>query len=115
MSAGPRRAFFIVASLLALGLIANLLRKTTPAQQRLRWALTSLSAGAVGNLIDRVQRGSVTDFLHLHAGDAFHWATFNLADVYIAVGLCLLVFDMLRAAHRPDGRRSLSDRDATTP
>jgi signal peptidase II len=46
-----------------------------------------LIGGALGNLADRVRDGSVTDFI-----DFPLWATFNLADVAIVVGVGLLVF-----------------------
>lgn len=93
---GFRRAFFIAGSLVAMALIASVARSLKPTQARLRWAMTLLLAGAAGNMIDRVRRGEVTDFLHLHIGELFHWATFNAADVYIAAGLVLLVLDVLR-------------------
>lgn len=47
--------------------------------------------GAVGNLVDRGLRGYVVDFLHLHG-----WPIFNLADVYLVVGVGLLVVQGLR-------------------
>jgi signal peptidase II len=43
-------------------------------------------AGAVGNLIDRVARGYVVDFVHLR-----YWPVFNVADVWISAGLGLVV------------------------
>ena len=45
-----------------------------------------LIGGALGNLIDRVSQGAVTDFIDLP-----FWATFNLADVAIVAGVVLLV------------------------
>lgn len=93
---GFRQVFFVVMSLVAIGLIVRLYRQLEPQQRSLRWALVSLLTGAVGNLIDRIARGEVVDFLHLHLRDVFHWATFNVADIYIAIGLCLLIVDMLR-------------------
>lgn len=47
-------------------------------------------AGILGNLIDRVWRGYVIDFLDFHLG-ASHFPCFNLADVYISVAAALLV------------------------
>ena len=90
-----RRSFFIGASLLAIALLLNLYRKASTEPRTLRWALMLLTAGAGGNLIDRVRQGEVTDFLHLHWQQALHWATFNVADIYIAGGLCLLVHDLV--------------------
>jgi signal peptidase II len=44
-------------------------------------ALILVTAGAVGNYLDRVFRGYVVDFVHLK-----HWPVFNIADVYVTVG-----------------------------
>jgi signal peptidase II len=55
-----------------------------------RASLAVIVAGALGNLIDRAARGSVTDFLDLHFGD-WHPFVFNLADVWISLGVCLLL------------------------
>jgi signal peptidase II len=62
----------------------------------LRIGLGLLWAGGAGNLCDRLRRGEVIDFMHLHVREVFHWATFNLADVYLTVGLALLIVDLLR-------------------
>jgi signal peptidase II len=51
-----------------------------------RLAFLLLSAGAIGNGIDRLMRGYVVDFIHLH-----HWPVFNVADVYITLGAGLLI------------------------
>lgn len=89
-----RTGFFVTASVLAIAAMLRLHAKTAEVDRRLRWALSLLCAGAAGNLIDRARIGEVTDFVHLHAGELFHWATFNVADVLIAVGLCLLLWDL---------------------
>ena len=48
-------------------------------------ALLLVTAGAVGNYLDRVFRGYVVDFVHLK-----HWPVFNVADVYVTVGFAIL-------------------------
>ena len=45
-------------------------------------------SGAFGNLIDRIWRGAVIDFLDFHIGD-YHWPAFNLADSFISIGAFL--------------------------
>jgi signal peptidase II len=53
-----------------------------------------VAGGAVGNVIDRLRLGAVTDFLDFHWGD-WHFATFNVADSAITVGVGLLLLDAL--------------------
>ena len=50
-----------------------------------------LYAGMVGNLIDRLFRGYVVDFLDFHWKAAYHFPCFNLADVFITVAAGLLI------------------------
>jgi signal peptidase II len=52
--------------------------------------LNLILAGAIGNLIDRVLFGKVTDFLDFYYG-SWHYATFNIADVAISVGAAMLI------------------------
>jgi signal peptidase II len=95
-----RRTSFVIAAVVAITAIGALYAKTHAGQVRLRAALALLASGALGNLVDRVVRGSVVDFVHLHAGAVFRWATFNVADVLITAGLVLLAFELLRPSER---------------
>lgn len=52
--------------------------------------LNLILSGAVGNLIDRVLFGKVTDFVDFYVG-TWHYATFNIADIAISVGAFLLI------------------------
>ncbi|MBX3431508.1 MAG: signal peptidase II [Hyphomonadaceae bacterium] len=61
-----------------------------------RLGLAFVLGGALGNFLDRLSRGEVTDFLDLHVSEQ-HWPAFNLADAAITCGAVLLVLDMLRA------------------
>lgn len=96
-----RVPFFVLISVVAVVVIVSLYRKAGE-QMLLRWALTLILGGAIGNLIDRIRLGFVVDFIDWYWGDA-HWPTFNLADVAITTGVGLLLVDMIvqsRAAHR---------------
>ncbi len=53
-------------------------------------ALALVLGGAVGNLIDRVAQGSVTDFIDFYVG-TYHWHTFNIADSAITIGITLML------------------------
>lgn len=54
--------------------------------------------GSIGNLIDRLRFGYVTDFIDFRLWGGFHWPAFNLADVAIVVGFFLLLWFAIRTA-----------------
>jgi len=62
-------------------------------------ALTLVAGGAVGNLLDRVASGAVTDFVDVYAG-SYHWPAFNVADSAITVGITLMIADSLLPRRR---------------
>ena len=57
-------------------------------------ALAMILGGALGNVHDRVEYGSVIDFIEVHIF-SYHWPDFNLADSAIVTGACLLLLDSL--------------------
>lgn len=59
-------------------------------------ALALVLGGAIGNLWDRVMRGSVTDFLQVFIG-SYEWPSFNVADSAISIGAGLLLISLWRA------------------
>jgi signal peptidase II len=93
-AAGWQKGFFIAIGLTASVWIIHLLRKH-PEQTLFCTALSLVLAGALGNVIDRVQFGAVIDFLDFHAG-GWHWPAFNVADSAISCGAAMLVWDALR-------------------
>lgn len=54
--------------------------------------------GALGNIVDRVRFGGVTDFLDFHVG-MYHWPAFNFADIAIVIGLALVFVEEARKRH----------------
>lgn len=67
----------------------------------LLWGLGFIMGGGIGNLLDRIIYGSVTDFLHLEYG-VFETAVFNMADVSIMVGtLLILLYTFLGKSKAP--------------
>jgi signal peptidase II len=112
-----RRPFFLVVSVAAIAFIVSLYGKLLPSQRALRWGLPLVLGGALGNLADRVTRGSVVDFIDYRAGwvegmnqliaklvggwhITDHWPTFNVADISICVGVGLMAVDMLTSGRR---------------
>ena len=70
------------------------------------WRL--ILGGAAGNVLDRVLRRSVTDFIDFHVGD-YHWYTFNLADSAIVLGAALVVLELFRDWRHPSAGAGLDD------
>jgi len=112
-----RRPFFLVVSVAAIAFIVSLYGKLLPGQRALRWGLPLVLGGALGNLADRVTRGSVVDFIDYRASwvegmnqliakvatgwhVTDHWPTFNVADISICVGVGLMAVDMLTSGRR---------------
>ena len=90
------RTFFIVVTLLALGYMAWL-AFTLPTTQRYAFvAVALISAGAAGNLHDRLVRANdgghhgVVDFIKINYPWGGSWPTFNVADVLLLLGVAAL-------------------------
>ena len=98
----------LVLTLMAVGafaLVIYYLRKSEPQATRLHVALGLVGGGAIGNLIDRMMYGRVTDFIVWHVKD-HEWPAFNIADAALCIGVGLMVLDMLRP--RPAATSSTS-------
>ena len=83
--AGGAGAPLVLVTLIALGAVLYLFSRS-PARPWMWLAVGLLAGGALGNLVDRVRLGHVTDFIDLPP-----WPPFNLADVAITFGVILLV------------------------
>jgi signal peptidase II len=88
-------AVLTAASLLALGLVIYYFFKTPPSDRLAKISLSLILAGALGNLVDRITRGYVIDFLDFHIRGA-HWPFFNVADSCISIGAVLMIFIFFR-------------------
>ena len=83
-----RYVFIALALVVSVGLTVMLLKGV--ANRWEGWGYSLFLGGAVGNLVDRLGRGAVVDYLDFHAG-GWHWPAFNLADT----ALCLSAFILL--------------------
>jgi signal peptidase II len=102
----PLRApLLIVFSVAVIGLIAWLLATGRAGGWPGQCGMTLILGGAAGNVLDRVVRRSVTDFIDFHVG-AYHWYTFNLADSAIVVGAALVILELLRDWRHPSHERA---------
>ena len=89
----------LVIALIALALLALVLYFARHSARPLIWLPTGLLiGGALGNIVDRIRDGAVTDFLKIPA-----WPAFNIADVAITFGVIALVLVLERKDEDPAG------------
>jgi len=117
-SEAVRRPFFLLVSVLAIAFIVSLYSRLAPTQRALKWGLPLVLGGALGNLSDRITRSSVIDFIDYRADwiekmNTFiarfskgwavtdHWPTFNVADIFICIGVALMAVDMVTSRRKP--------------
>ncbi len=84
-----------MAAVIGIAVLVLYLRYLPPRSTLLKVGLGLDLGGAIGNLIDRLRLGAVTDFI-----DIGFWPVFNLADSAIVVGTFLIVFCLLLTARR---------------
>lgn len=90
------QAFLLsMAAVIGIAVLVLYLRYLPPRSTLLKVGLGLDLGGAIGNLIDRLRLGAVTDFIDIGA-----WPVFNLADSAIVVGTFLIAFYLLFAARR---------------
>ena len=108
-----RHVLFGIFTVIALGVVFDMLRKVPRTDLFMPTALGLVVSGAIGNAIDRVRgflpiealknNGKVTDFLRVYTDNpsakewlinnfgTYEWPTFNVADIALVVGVCMFV------------------------
>ncbi len=87
---GKRVFFILLTVVVAAGIIYSFYK--LPKTREYNWlkcGLVLVLSGAIGNVIDRAVRGYVVDFLEV---TFIKWPVFNLADIYVVVGACFILF-----------------------
>lgn len=92
-----QRWFLIGVTVVVMLIVSQMAREFAPHSVLARTGLGLILGGAVGNLIDRIAAGAVTDFIDLGSPIEFvrTFPIFNLADSALTVGVILLIFDIL--------------------
>ena len=95
VSFGMFREFFLDRPLMLAGIkmviVAGLLLWAMRTPKPLEMVgLGLIAGGAMGNIVDRISQGAVTDFLDFRIG-GWHWPAFNMADTTITIGVALLI------------------------
>jgi signal peptidase II len=89
-----------IFTLIVLVLLVRWMRSVPKERSLLLAGIAMVIGGAAGNLIDRVLRGEITDFIQLYAG-SWSFAIFNLADAALNVGVGLILIDTFRQRKTP--------------
>ena len=77
-----------ILGLLVTSLIYYLMIRSNKRLEKLAYFI--LIIGALANILDRIINSYVVDFISVHYGD-FYWPAFNLADIYITIGIIMLI------------------------
>ena len=85
---GWQRYFFIAIAIVVSAVLVKLIRDSHKRTEALAYSM--VLGGAFGNVIDRVFRGYVVDYLDFH-WQSRHWPAFNLADVFIVLGVAIIL------------------------
>ncbi|ANZ22378.1 signal peptidase II [Buchnera aphidicola (Diuraphis noxia)] len=82
--------FLLIISSFTILVIIRIIVKSKTIKTKKIIAYSLIIAGAIGNLIDRIFYGFVIDFIDIHINN-WHFATFNIADCSIFIGIILLI------------------------
>ena len=93
----PLNAFFFFFSILAVVVIVIYFSRLHLSDILMRWGLTLILPGALGNFIDRLihPKTGVVDFIRVGISETVYWPIFNLADAYVTVGIALVFIHFL--------------------
>ena len=83
----------IIIGLLVVGFIFYLMKSASDMFEE--WSFLIIISGALSNIIDRIFNGYVIDFIYFHY-KYFFWPAFNFADIYITIGIIMIVINILR-------------------
>lgn len=84
------RFFYNSLSILILVIILIILYMITQSNGLKKYSLILIFSGALGNFYDRIFYQAVPDFIDFHINN-FHWFIFNLADIYITLGVLFMI------------------------
>ncbi|WP_198677911.1 signal peptidase II [Aliidiomarina shirensis] len=97
---GWQRWFFTAIAVVISVVLIVMLRRQPKSMKAANLGFGLIVAGAIGNVIDRINYGYVVDFLDVYVG-TYHWPAFNVADSCIVIGAGLIIFDGF-FSNRPD-------------
>ncbi len=82
--------FYNILTFIILIIILVILFMALKSDGLKKYSLLMILGGALGNIYDRIFYRAVPDFIDFHVGD-FHWFIFNVADIFISIGVILMI------------------------
>ena len=80
-----------IITALILIIIFTILIMVVKSKGFVKYSLVAVLAGALGNVFDRIYYSAVPDFIDFHINE-FHWFIFNIADIFITLGVFCLIY-----------------------
>jgi len=84
------KIFYNILTIIILIIILIIFIMTIKSHGVKKYLLLMILGGALGNLFDRIFYKAVPDFIDFHIGN-FHWFIFNVADIFITIGIIFMV------------------------
>ena len=98
-----KRIFLILIAVLAIVMLIRYIKKNNIQNKLELVSISLIIGGSLGNLMDRVVRGYVIDFLDFKIFN-YNFPIFNLADTFIVIGVFLLLLKEIRKENNLDSR-----------
>ena len=89
--------FLVFIGFFVTGIIFYMMMQAKNKMEKI--GLLIIIAGALSNIFDRAMNGYVIDFIYLHYKD-FYWPAFNFADIYISIGVFIIVLKLLKDLYK---------------
>ena len=84
------KIFYNILTIIILIIILIIFIMTIKSDGFKKYSLLMILGGALGNVFDRLYYKAVPDFIDFHIGN-FHWFIFNVADIFITIGIIFMV------------------------
>ena len=84
------KIFYNILTIIILIIILIIFIMTIKSDGFKKYSLLMILGGALGNVFDRLYYKAVPDFIDFHVGN-FHWFIFNVADIFITIGILFMV------------------------
>ena len=96
------KIFYNILTIIILIIILIIFIMTIKSDGFKKYSLLMILGGALGNVFDRLYYKAVPDFIDFHIGN-FHWFIFNVADIFISIGIIFLIILELTANNKGKG------------